>query len=254
MVYQGLWSRPGFFRFVRRDISGWIIAVPLAVIFASGCGKTASDPSAKSSDTRGDSSAANRTAPTPTKGDGAFPTGSVGAIEKLPFDKGTVPGACSYTGKILDGARWRDANGENILVVSERTTKAEEGSVQEIFGYCWVLEGDGARLLWKIQDKAENWCDAGKGLLSDILVHDVDGDGIAENAFIYNIEGSCDVSPSTHKLLMHSGATKLAIRGNNLIKMDGKLYGGEKKFDPAFTSSSEQYRKWASDLWDKTVK
>lgn len=181
------------------------------------------------------------------------PAPAAAKLEKLPFDKSALPGKCSYTGKVKDGAHWRDANGENWLVVSEQLSPTAEGKKQELFGYLWTVKGDSVQQLWKIQDMAENMCDEGKGLASDIMVDDVDNDGVAENAFVYNVQGNCDVSPTEYKLMFHSGQTKHAIRGASSSNPGGG-YDTKRATNADFGNAPDSWKKWAMALWDRTVK
>lgn|GEM_PF-3117376 len=178
-------------------------------------------------------------------------------ISMLEFSPTTLPEEYRYTGDIVGGARWRDGNGENTLIVSHTFSRpkpdGEEERREEIFGYLYLNKADSARLLWKIQDNAGNYCDNGEGLVSKIKVADVDGDGIAENAFIYNIQGTCDVSPRPFKLMMHSGEKKFAIRGTNTVNPGGGREGGEKTFDATFEGAPKGFSEFASKLWDDTL-
>jgi hypothetical protein len=108
--------------------------------------------------------------------------------------------------------------------------------------------------VWKVHDYAENPCDDGRGLVSRIEVLDLDGDGRAENAFVYNVAGPCDVSPVTYKLMLHSGAQKYAVRGTTRVDLgDGEPMGGDKRFDSTFATAPQEFRSFASSLWDRAV-
>jgi hypothetical protein len=122
-------------------------------------------------------------------------------VAMLPFDT-VAARALDHVGDIIGGAHWSDRNGENMLIVSRRYTPSKgdgDGQIEELRGYHYVISADSTRLLWKIQDEADNWCDLGYGLVSPVEVRDLDGDGVAENAFVYNVWGSCDVSPIPYK-------------------------------------------------------
>jgi hypothetical protein len=175
-------------------------------------------------------------------------------FKKMTFEAKNLPKGFAYEGKITGGARWMDASGENTLIVSEKTERGADFSTQKIFGYLYAVRGGDTKLVWKIQDFAENPCDSGKGLVSPVEVRDLDGDGVAENMFVYNVQGACDVSPISYKLMLHSGEKKLAIRGENAIDAPGIKEKGKKNFDEAFDSSPAEFRRAASEFWDKYVK
>jgi hypothetical protein len=176
------------------------------------------------------------------------------AVEMIDVDAGTLPDHFQYTGQIAKVKRWRDANGFNTVIVSEKSTEQEDFTYQEIFAYLYVGDGGSVDQFWDIQDNAENMCDQGHGLVSDIIVEDVDADGLAESAFVYSVWGSCDVSPVPYKLIMHGGdGTKYAIRGTSGVRYPDGRTEGKKNFDAAFDSAPEGFRTWASALWDKHV-
>jgi hypothetical protein len=177
-------------------------------------------------------------------------------LELLSFDSASIPAGCRTEGRVLDGARWRDAAGEHLLLVTWAARQGEYSSeLVDLRGYHYELPADSPpRLLWKIHDRAENICDEGRGLVSRIEVIDIDVDGHAETAFVYNVDGPCDVSPVPYKLMLHRGATKLAVRGTTRIDLgDGEPMGGEKNFDAAFDAEAQEFREYASQLWDRTV-
>lgn len=235
-----------------RQLSRTLMALPLCAAMIVGCGgkrgdSTPSSNAATGNATDGD---AKQAAPTPP----STPAG----VELLAFDAGSLPKEYAHVGAVLGGARWRDANGENTLIVSRRESPHGDPEAyerrEELFGYLYLAAPDSTRLLWKIQDQADNYCDAGEGLVSKVEVADIDGDGIAENAFIYNVQGTCDVSPKAFKLMMHSGPTKLAIRGTNRVNPSDTVMGGQKNFDPAFDAAPKEFKAYASKMWDETMK
>jgi hypothetical protein len=187
------------------------------------------------------------------------------SIENLSFDKNTLPPLDRTLlpkefldpVKVIGGARWIDANGENTLVIEERIRDdGEYERVQEIMAYTYITrQSERPKFLWKIYDIARNPCDQGEGLISNVDVRDLNNDGIAENTFIYNIAGACDVSPIQFKLMLHSGGKKYAIRGTNKVKPgeDSDWMGGEKNFDPAFASAPQEFREHASEIWNRYV-
>lgn len=162
-----------------------------------------------------------------------------------------------YEGELIDGAKWTDNNGDNVLIVSGKAIRRGNSGVstQQVFGYHYATRNGRTELLWKIQDAAENKCGAGKILASPVYVQDINDDGVAETMFVYNAAGSCDAAaPAVYKLMLHSGAQKYAIRGTNAIKNGNTTIGGEKTFDPAFDRAPAEFKNAASEFWDKYVK
>lgn len=175
-------------------------------------------------------------------------------FRKSEFSKETAARQFEFAGNIVAGAHWFDSLGENTIIVTEsKIVRGTDDTEHLIFGYHYVIYSDGSTdLLWKIQDNARNYCDQGKGLTSPIDVRDLDGDGVGESMFVYNIAGGCDVSPIPYKLMMHSGAKKLAIRGTNSVEVPDYRERGAKNFD-GFDSEPRVFRDAASEFWDRYV-
>jgi len=172
----------------------------------------------------------------------------------LVFQQDSLPPRCTFEGELLGGARWTDANGENILLISQNFKTGVDAGVQEIFGYSYTLDSGKCRLVWTWHDDIENVCDIGEGLVSSIETEDVDGDGFGESAFIYNIEGACDVSPRLFTLVFHSGnGTTLTMKGTKKVQVDDHtILGGEIQADSTFGSAPAEYGDFCTALWQKT--
>src|SRR5690349_4935168 len=100
----------------------------------------------------------------------------VPAVAMLPFDTVAARGL-EHVGDIIGGAHWSDRNGENMLIVSRRLTPSKgegDGQIEQLRAYQYLITTDSTRLLWKIQDEADNWCDLGYGLVSPVEVRDLD--------------------------------------------------------------------------------
>jgi hypothetical protein len=180
-----------------------------------------------------------------------------GTVQRLPFDTAAVAKEYDHRGAIVGGARWIDSNGRNTLIISQELAPSgltEDAIMQRIYGYLYVQRDAPPKLLWKIQDQAENACDRGEGLVSDVIVEDLDSDGVAEDLFVYNVAGNCDVSPIAFKLMLHSGATKYAVRGTAAVFDGQDTVGGERHFDPAFDAAPPAFRRAAMRLWEKEVR
>lgn len=188
-----------------------------------------------------------------TKTEVTKPQETLVAVEVLPFDEAKAK-EYAFKGTLKTGAMWKDRNGNNILILSQTQKDAENGKFEEILGYHYTSKAGKDSLLWQTKDWAENPCDEAPGVQGDVVVKDLNNDGIAENAFVYGISGNCDVSPREFKLIMHSGATKYAIRGNTRVALPPDAFGGDKKFDAAFNTAPPSFKAFASELWDKTIK
>jgi hypothetical protein len=190
-------------------------------------------------------------------------TQSQGKISILSFDARSLNAEIRYQGKIVNGARWIDSNGENILVMTQtgnfptKGKKYEEGELicydAEVYAYHYVIKAGKVSLLWKITDfKRDCPFDLYAGFLKEALfITDLDSDGIAESSFLYKLSCRSDVSPDRLKLIMHEGATKYAIRGTTRIEV--QEVGGEMNIDPAFNQANPVFKKFAVEKWKKYV-
>ncbi len=179
-------------------------------------------------------------------------------VTLLTFKKNGLPDECKYEGDIIEQAQWTDANGDNILIITQTKVRnlKEDVRDQYLYAYNYVKKDTDYKLLWSINDHVESYCDVEAEYLPNTLeVLDIDRDGIAETAFIYKLDDRCDVSPLDMKLMMHSGDKKLVIRGTTKVHPGGgESYGGKKTFDAAFDSSPVILKDFASRKWDEFMK
>jgi hypothetical protein len=186
-----------------------------------------------------------------------------GKISILKFDARSLSAEIRYQGKIVDGARWTDSNGENILVLTQtdkfptkgkKNSEGEDPSFDaEVYAYNYVIKGGKTLLLWKITDFMRDCAfDLYAGFMKETLsITDLDSNGIAESSFLYKLSCRSDVSPDGLKLIMHEGATKYAIRGTT--KLPPEYGGGEMNLDPAFKQANDALRNFAVEQWNKNV-
>ncbi len=221
-----------------------------AVIFTS-CGKK---DDVKTTDTQKKDSTTHTKTETTTKSDTTQKTNTTDGIKNLVMEAGKLPASVKYDGKIVGGARWEDKNGQNVLIVCETEEKTTgDNRSKELFAYQYILNGDDAKQLWKVNDFVKDCpVDLMLSLIpKSITVTDINKDGIAENTFIYRMSCKGDVSPDDMKLIMHEGENKYAIRGSMIQVMDGKKYGGDMKPDPSFDKGPAGFFAYARDQWKK---
>lgn len=187
-------------------------------------------------------------------------TSTSAEVSMLTFDKSNLPADVKYSGNIVTGKRWRDKNGENILIltktkINEKRVKqygAEENILEcELYGYHYISNGGSFSLLWKINDFIK---DCPLDLTLDFIpgslsITDLNKNGIAESTFLYKLACRGDVSPSDLKLIMHENENKYALRGNMLIKMEGINEGGNYTVDKSFDSAPEGFLDFAKSQW-----
>ncbi len=221
-----------------------------AVIFTS-CGKK---DDVKTTDSQKKDSTTQTKTETTTKTDTTGKNNSAGGIKNISYEPGKLPASVKYEGKIVAGARWEDKNGQNVLIVCETEirSKGDERS-KELFAYQYIINGEDAKMLWKVNDFVKDCpLDLSLSLIpGSVTVTDINKDGIAENTFLYRMSCKGDVSPDDMKLIMHEGENKYAIRGERILLMDGKKYGGTMNTDPSFNKAPSGFFAYAREEWKK---
>lgn len=149
-----------------------------------------------------------------------------------------------HDGKIVNQRIWNDANGENIVLFTQKEA--------ELFVYHYVIDTDNPKVLRKIYD-AEKGCDYDLTLEfveAAIKLTDLDNDNIGELTFAYKIACISDVSPVGLKLLMLEDGKKFILRGNTIIKMGNDKIGGDKTVDASFKNGPDPFLSHANKVWD----
>ena len=185
--------------------------------------------------------------------------------------RGVVPDVKTtpYKGTLITAIGWKDGNGSNVLIFSTKEAyiinSDEELRRAEFYVCCYVTEKAEPRLLWEIQDKVDScWCDCEVALKENtIQIRDLDGDGVAENLFIYLLNDRCDASPVKTKLMMHSGEVQMGIQGyseqflgpseaetNRFRQELGLKPLVFKEVDAIFDKFPSVFANYASQYWD----
>lgn len=181
----------------------------------------------------------------------------------LPFDT-SLTADLEFSGEVVDGAHWRDAMGENVLVMSQSGSipstsgdcLTDDGCEDaEVYAYHYIRDDEGNNtLLWKIIDY-ERDCpfDLYAGFIPDSLsITDLDSDGVAESTFLYKLVCRSDVSPAGLKLIMHEGQQKYAIRGST--RLPHNLGGGEMRLGWELKEAGNPFKAFAIEQWDLFVR
>ncbi len=178
-------------------------------------------------------------------------------ITDIKYGVSNIPSTLKgYKGKPVAAATWIDANGENVIVITETAVSERPGEYdnlqsKELYGYHFIMKGDKSEELWKIQDFVRD-CEFDLRLTyvpESLTITDLDDDGIAESTFLYNMSCKSDVSPDNLKLMMHENENKYALRGYTYIKAVDA--GGDYKVDAAFNDAPSSFLDYAKQQWKK---
>lgn len=184
-------------------------------------------------------------------------------IELLVFDTETLNerekgiAEVEIKGNIIDGKRWIDANGENIVFFSEQTilNNSKEGlgtSTRELHAYHYKQNESDYELIREVQDFTKNcgFENRARFMEESISVTDLDMNGVGEISFAYRLGCSSELSPDGLKLIMLENGKKYAIRGNTLAQFGpDEIYGGEMNIDPSFEIAHESFLKHATEVF-----
>lgn len=139
-----------------------------------------------------------------------------------------------YKGTALDAYSWNDANGTNIIVLSNLMQEQEDKTIGEVFQTAEIfvrqfIQKDTASapaLLWELYD-VEKECiyDLTLEFLADTpYVTDLDKNGLTETTMVYKMTCRSDLSPAFMKVIMREGDRKYALRGSMILRQQGTDY------------------------------
>ncbi|HUJ59547.1 MAG TPA: hypothetical protein VLX92_13670 [Kofleriaceae bacterium] len=166
-----------------------------------------------------------------------------------------LPKGVSAHGATIDRVMtFSDKNGVNYVVFS--WSKSDKPPVRSLFVDHWVVPASGApRALLPVRDFVEDcYMNAATATFVDDAfgVTDLDGNGIAEVTYGYQLACRSDVRPATYKLLMVQNGAKYILRGSSRIDEGGEIAGGEFKADPASSKWPAGFLAHATELWNRT--
>ncbi len=186
-----------------------------------------------------------------------------GAIKLAKVETRKLPAGVNYEGNVESASRWTDSLGDNIVVLtqtgiyqSKKFKHENDGSDAELFAYHYTVKQNTVELTWKIYDFIKDCpVDIEASFIKNTFqVTDLNKDGISEVWIMYKTACHGDVSPCDMKIMMHQGQQKFAMRGKNRVKLSAKeTYGGDYKFDKAFTDGPIEFREFAKRLWSKNI-
>ena len=192
-------------------------------------------------------------------------------LEMLPFDKNKLPKALQkYDGKLVNGAHWKDKNGEQWVILTE-TGEIEEkkgktdtsghmveppSTRAEAYAYFWVKKQD-AYIAYR-QDMWIEKCGPFDVLASfhknGFTITDVDKNGWAEVTLTYIHYCRSDVSPYDLTLRMIEREKLFEMHGTAELKMgqskDAFVIKATRK-DGNFTKAPAAFKTHIDQIWEK---
>lgn len=177
------------------------------------------------------------------------------AIKSAPVKASELPAGVTVRGTFQSGVTFADKNGTNYLLFG-RSTDTKKNSAM-VFVEDWVVPAKGApRNLLPVRDLVEP-CEMG-GVTATFhdaarTITDLDGDGIAEVTFAYELACRSDVSPATYKLLVLENGKKYILRGQTTVDPGDGAIGGTFTAEPAEAKWPAAFLGHAKKLWASTA-
>ena len=166
-----------------------------------------------------------------------------------------LPPGVTVRGHFESGLTFRDRNGTNYLLFG-RSTDVKKNSAM-LFVEDWVVPAKGApRNLLPVRDFVAP-CEMG-GVTASFhdaarTITDLDGDGIAEVTFAYELSCRSDVSPGTYKLLVLENGRKYILRGETTVDPGDGVMGGTFTADPVESKWPAAFLRHAKKVWAATA-
>lgn len=185
-----------------------------------------------------------------------------GQINTTNLDITKLPNGIEFTGKIKTAVRWADKSGDNIVITTEtgeiinETASSDDYRDAALYAYHYIVGKDSANLTWRVYDFIKECpVDIEANFVKNTFqITDLNNDGVAEVWLMYKTVCHGDVSPCNMKIIMYQGQQKYAMRGQNKVQVsDKEFYGGDYKFDKAFTDGPTVFKDFAKKMWEKNI-
>jgi hypothetical protein len=178
-------------------------------------------------------------------------------IPLLEFKPGMIDSKL-YKGKIKHGKRWKDARGENVIILTQSDVYWKDiydatRSVR-LYAYHFLRTQDSTwDEAWKMNDMVDDcaWDIHCEFFENSLTVTDLDGDGLAEVAFAYALSCKGDGQPGEKKLVFFEGIDRYSIKGTTSYFEKKKKAPADKVTEKKFDDAPDAFVDYASEQWKK---
>jgi hypothetical protein len=161
-----------------------------------------------------------------------------------------------YKGKIRYGKRWKDARGENIVILTESGVYWKDiydaTRSAKLYAYHFLLNRDSTwEEAWKMNDMVDDcsWDVHCEFFEKSLNITDLDGDGLAEVSFAYALGCKGDGQPGEKKLVFFEGIDRYSLKGTTYYSENKKK--ADKVTETKFDDAPEAFVDYASEQWHK---
>jgi hypothetical protein len=189
---------------------------------------------------------------------GIQPEPAAGGItqEALDVDSFERPPETGQDGVVAGGSRFTDRNGTNVVVLIHQVEEGGDRNNRRLWVHHYVEAAGKRRMLRTVRDQEENCeLDNVAGFVDGSLaVTDLDGDGLAEVTFAYDLGCMSDVSPRGRKVVVLENGEKWILRGQSRVDVGGgQRLGGRFTADPPQKNWPKTLHDHAIDVWQRFV-
>ncbi|MGY0041236.1 M949_RS01915 family surface polysaccharide biosynthesis protein [Pedobacter sp. NJ-S-72] len=157
-----------------------------------------------------------------------------GKIKSDTLKVADLPAIVTYKGKPIKIMGWKDKLGDNLLLLTETGEFASKDSAEyednrdaELHVYHYVKTAGVWQKIANVNDQISS-CPVDivtRFVPGALFVTDLDGDGIAEATFAYQLTCTGGVDNKVMKLIMLENKNKYVIRGTTTVNMGEKIPG-----------------------------
>ncbi|TWI43986.1 hypothetical protein IP92_04504 [Pseudoduganella flava] len=162
---------------------------------------------------------------------------------------------------VIGALRIMDKRGEHLLVLTRNAdlspSRPKSPRIEHIdlVAYYYDRREGGWTTTWTIRDSVDcPGLDAAADFFTAaVSFTDLNGDGRAEVTVPYRLFCGGGIEPSTVKVILRDGATKLAIRGESTVRLPGEEpFGGEHRYDKALLQpANATFKRHLDQIWLK---
>jgi hypothetical protein len=178
-------------------------------------------------------------------------------IPLLEFKPGMIDSKL-YKGKIRYGKRWKDARGENIVILTESGVYWKDiydaTRSAKLYAYHFIRNRDSAwDEQWKMNDIVDDcaWDVRCEFFENSLTITDLDGDGLAEVGFAYGLSCNGDPKADEKKLVFFEGIDRYSIKGTTSYFEKKKKTGSDKITENKFDDAPDAFSEYATQQWNK---
>ncbi len=140
-----------------------------------------------------------------------------------------IPSTIKVGKDFITARKWKDIDGDNILVIYRSIIKKSAKSIEsqdeydvDFFVSKYTKKNNKYKKVWSIYDYIKNCSfDMYIGLANEnsIYITDLDKDGQTEVSVAYYLTCRSDISPSNYKFIMRESDKKYALRGTTILNI-----------------------------------